>query len=1226
MPKMMTQMSIDPLTNTFRRDALSDCIRQLIVSVNEPSNQFSILFIDIDFFKSINDAFGHQRGDATLTEIAARMQSALRANDLLFRYSGDEFIVIAANANLAAACALGTRLLSAVAASPLAGVPPINCTLSIGVASFPEDGRDENSLIGCADKRVYEAKRRGRNQMVSSQASLAHARWQSMRPRLFERDAETMLIQRMISTIASQTDGAMPIAVVLAGEIGAGYTRIIEETEIAVRQRGIRILTIRGVDDEANKKTFIATPQLALKQAFTRRATESTAGEAVENEGAQIDASAMFRNWCIDVAPGVLLIDNWQQIDNITQTLIAKALQTWLIPNRNNSLVLALPGFDIKNNVTNSIAPALLSLISKDTTQCCTLLPLSRNAFGNFVNGLFATNVSRAFCDWIFEASSGLPGLAMKAFFQLESLGLLTLLDDQLLTPMEFRRLDVRQVRGYDVPHNLLVTSAHLVGRDDVASQIAHNLTYCRLLNLIGTGGIGKSAMAMQVAMDVRFRFADGAWFVELAQLTDRNNVIFTIAKTLGLTLDTTLSAMAALASVLARKRLLLVLDNLEQVVMEAGVVIERLLAMCPHLTILATSRARLMLADETLFELSPLIDTDTQTRDEPSPTQSHAASLFILRAKNVQPQLVITADKLAAIEQICLYLDGLPLAIELAAARLRTMSLDDIFNAIVRDGENRSSLLGGSNRSISGRLTAAAIGKLDNIDNNDVASPAPPHKVNETLRDAIQASVSLLSPSAAETFIALSVMGGRFNVATVNAILGQRVDDDIASLADSSLLSEKLINDTPTFLMLETLREFGQEKLLANGRWAYMRSRHLRHIARVSAIGRTEPIGEALRAWRRRMDSLNGDMREALTWAISTQNEQDLQTALGAYGDACSWWEISGRWQEALNWWEQFQPIVVNTTPSQTLASATHTAARCSFMLAQYANCEVLYQDALSIANSSRDLQTAAAALTGLGNHANFRGETDDGRTFYTQALQRYRNLAAASNTQSINGSAPGFKSRVAYCLNTLGLIARQAGELDGQMALYLEAAELRASIGDDFGLAQSHLCIGTAYNDLNDVANALVYFDKAITVLRSYRESRFLTMALSQVVVSYTINNQPMKALNNVIEVIALARAAHDRRRCIYTIAVSVAPLRMLGELDLAASLAAATLAICRREQISLMMPDQAMMQRDREALAQIMDNARYRLSSRNGEIWSLDAALDTLLAAVKAKQISA
>jgi diguanylate cyclase (GGDEF)-like protein len=1192
MPMMNFNMRFDPLTNALRRDVLSDGFLEAIASVSTENRHFSILFIDIDFFKSINDAFGHLRGDAVLKEIATRMQSALRANDLLYRYSGDEFIIIAANADLAIACALSARLLSALSATPLSGEPPINSTLSIGIATFPEDGMDETTLINTADKRLYEAKRQGRNQMVSSQAKHAHPRWQSIRPRLFERETASQTIQQTISKTAK----GKPAIAIFAGAKGAGFTRLIEETEIAARQLGLRMLTLRGSHD--------ATAHHALKQAFQRRLGEGETTTDVNQHSA--NASAQFQAWCQLATPGLLLIDDWQQIDASSQALITQAFDTLLVTSKNIGVVLTLPGWDIDNSSQSSAPAALLSIIHQDKTQFSLLAPLSRHAFSNFVNGIFATSVSRAFCDWIFEASSGLPGLAVKAFLQLEKQGLLKLLSDQILTPTAYRKLNVGLVRGYDVPHNLPVTAAHLIGRDDVASQIAETLAHARLVNLIGTGGIGKSAMSMQVAMDIRFRFADGAWFIELAQLTDRHNIIFTIAKTMGLTLDAALSPMASLAKVLSKRQILLVLDNLEQVVAEAGVVITQLLASCPRLTIFTTSRARLMLADETLFQLSPLIDDDTAL------SQSHAATLFILRAKTVQPQLDITAEKLAAIEKICLHLDGLPLAIELAAARLRTMSLDDIFNVIVRNGESRLNLLGGTTRSHAAPLALPA----------DTAPLSAKVNVKETLRDVIQASVSLLSTSAAETFIALSVMGGRFDVATVNAILGQRVDDDIAALADASLLNEKLLNDTPTFLMLETLREFGQEKLLANGRWAYMRARHLRHIARVSAIGRTEPIGESLRSWRSRMDSLSGDMREALTWATSTQNAQDLQTALGAYGDACAWWEISGHWQESLNWWQRFQPLVATITPSQALASANHTAARCSFMLALYDDCELLYQDALSIANTSRDMQTAAAALTGLGNHANFRGQTDDGRIFYTQALQRYRNLAATADSQSAPGSELGFKARVAYCLNTLGLIARQAGELKTQMALYLEAAELRLAIGDDFGLAQSHLCIGTAYNDLNDAANAAPYFDKAITVLRSYRESRFLTMALSQEIVSYTIDNQPLKALNNISEVIALARAAHDKRRCLYTIAVSVAPLRMLGELELAASLAAATMEICRREQISLMTPDQAMVQRDREAISQLMDNARYRLSSRNGEIWSLDAALDMLLAAVREK----
>jgi diguanylate cyclase (GGDEF)-like protein len=1191
----MPNMSlIDPLTQVYRRDALAESIQDLVSRSSAANTQFSILFIDIDHFKSVNDAFGHLRGDAVLKEIASRMKAALRERDMLFRYSGDEFIVIAAEADLLASSALANRLLIAVADTPMAGVPPINCTLSIGVACFPEDGRDVNALLGCADQRAYAAKRGGRNRMVADTSRQTRPRWQSMRPRMIDRDLVLASLREMIALIVTDAAGS----VVINGHAGAGHTRLIEECEIMALQLGLRVLHISG-DAEALRHGQTPGAYSALERTYLRRSGDTLRGKA---------AVDTVDEWFSQPAPGLVLIDNWHATDAETKKLITAHISEARTTQRAIGVVIAsatdTPALDANSGRVDNAWDWLNgnSTTAHASVNQVELSALSRQAFVLFVDSIFMTRFDAGFYTWAYDASAGLPGLALRIFHAMDDQGLIRLEQDHVILSPDFRRLDLNAIRIKDVPHNLPLSYLGLIGRETSIATVASLLVENRLVTLLGTGGIGKSALALQVAIDTRYRFKDGAWFVELAQVTDRPMLVFAIAKTLKLSLNASLAPVAALASALAKSQMLLVLDNLEQVTDEAAVLIVKLLAACPQLSILVTSRVRLSIeiATEAIYQVPLLIPLDQTIA---TTTTTAAATLFIARAKSAQPRFVVTPDKLVAIENICQKLDGLPLAIELAAARLRTLPLAEIVNRL----DKRLTLLGRSGRTYQHNLTGSP--EEDQV--NAVVERGIGHP-QHTLRESIQLSIQLLSEAEVSTFAELSVMGGRFDVTSINALIGRSTEDEIAALADASLLNEKLIDDVPTFLMLETLREFGQSLLHDQGRWPYMKVRHLRYVAKVAAIGRSEPVGVALQKWRAQLDRMSGDMREALSWAISSGANQEFQSGLAAYGDSQTWWELGGRWMESLTWWERFLPQIQSCPQSAALASATVHAARANFMLARYDECECLYQNALDIANAVGDMQSAATALTGLGNHANFRGETADARTFYTQALHRYRSLADSEQNS-------GFTSRVAYCLNTLGLIARQAGQKNEQLDLYREAAQLRELIGDEFGLAQSNMCLGTAYNDIGAPATALPYFTLANSVLRGFAESRFLSMSLSQEIVSHTLLNDPARGLKNVPEIFTLARAAHDRRRCLFTLAVSVAPLRMLGQTSLAVSISSAVYALSQREGITLLTPELAMMQRDRESIRGLLDEPAHRHAIRLGEAWSLDEAMLALLVAI-------
>lgn len=1164
---------IDPLTHALRRDGLADRIQQMALGATVHDVVFSVLFIDIDHFKSINDGYGHLRGDAALKEVAQRMQAALRTEDQLFRYSGDEFLVLAAGADLSAACALGNRLLTAVSSTPLAGVPPLNCTLSIGVACFPEDGRDVAALIGAADKRTYLAKRSGRNRMVASDNHLAASvkPWERESSRLVEREETVEQLRELVTNTAAGVTGG----IVLQGPRGVGFTRLTREAALLAKQVGVRVLTLAGAGTNLRYST------IERSMAHLMPAANAGVGVSSAGQGAIDHVSDRVTAWFAEPAPGLLLLDNWDGFDSASVSLLSSLVTQRRQSGGTLGTLVVVP--DAREGERIPARPPSWSAAEWPVVD---VMPLSRAGSLQVIAAICALDAEPGFATWAYHLCGGLPALVGRMFDAMHADGLISMRDQRIVPRPDYRQLAYARVRPDDVPHNLGMRPLALIGRDEAIDQVIDGIDAGRLVTLTGPGGIGKSALAMQAATECRYRFTDGAWFVELAQVKDRPLFAFTVAKTMGIALESGQEPVAALAASLGHRNVLLVLDNLEQVADEAALILAQLLAANPRLTVLATSRVRLSvhnaLPEEVVFPVTALVNEDEETGSAPS----NAARLFALRAKAARPGFVLGADNLSEVETICRRLDGLPLAIELAAARVRALSLADILSRL----DERLALLGSQAPSYqAGRIDAAASAIT----------------TRRTLRDTIASSVELLSQSARSTFAELSVVGGRFDVPTANALLGRALEDDIVALADASLIDEKLIDDVPTFLMLETVREYGQERLRESGRWLAAKSRHVAFLAEAAAMGRSEPVAAAQRAWMKKMDGLSGDMREALTWATGDEAViADVEKALTAFGDSQPWWELRGRWMEVLTWWDRFQPALANIPATPARAAATVNAARAAFMLARYQQCEALYQDALDVASDCDDMQSAATALTGLGNHANFHHQTADARTFYTQALARYRTI--------------GLSTRVAYCLNTLGLIARQAGELKGQLKYYKEAAELRESIGDEFGLAQSHLCLGTAYNDIGDAAEAVPLFGRANAVLRRYADSRFLTMSLSQEIVSFTLLGQYARGLANVPEIVKRARDSRDRRRCLFTMAVAVAPIAAVanGEAgELAAALSAATYALCKREGIQLLAPDQAMMQMDRENLRQTLPDDRYRAAVKRGETWTMDEALDAL-----------
>ena len=372
-----------------------------------------------------------------------------------------------------------------------------------------------------------------------------------------------------------------------------------------------------------------------------------------------------------------------------------------------------------------------------------------------------------------------------------------------------------------------------------------------RLVTLTGPGGIGKTRLSVQVTAELVEAFPDGVWLVRLSRLTDPALVLPTIAQTLGLKEQGSHSMADLLRTHLAQKRLLLLLDNVEQVV-GAAPEVAGLLAASPGLKVLATSRVPLHLRGEREYALGPLPLPDPGHLPAAQELSQYAAvALFIERAQETKPDFAVTSANAPAIAAICARLDGLPLAIELAAARVRVLPPEALLARLSAQLSAQLQLLTGGARDLEVR--------------------------QQTMRATIAWSEDLLAPSERVLFRRLAVFVGGCTLEAADAVcaapegaepLGQDVLDGLSTLVEQSLVQQREEDGEPRFGMLHVIREYVLERLEASGEAAALRRAHVVHFLALAELAQPELTGPEAGAWLERLEREHDNLRATLGWA----------------------------------------------------------------------------------------------------------------------------------------------------------------------------------------------------------------------------------------------------------------------------------------------------------------------------------------------------------------------
>ena len=670
-----------------------------------------------------------------------------------------------------------------------------------------------------------------------------------------------------------------------------------------------------------------------------------------------------------------------------------------------------------------------------------------------------------------------------------------------------------------------------LLGREGDVGAVADLLREARLVTLTGPGGVGKTRLGLAVAEAIADRYPNSVAFVPLAALTDPALVVPAIAAAVGVREAGGLSPGDALHAALRARRLLLVLDNVEHL-LAAVPAIAGLLAACPGLTILATSRAPLRVRGEREYPVAPLVAPAL----ERVPTAAEvaaapAARLFVERARAVAPAFALSDTNAAAVAAICRRLDGLPLALELAAGWVRLLP------------------------------PTALLARLDRALPLLTAGPRDLPERQRTMRDTVAWSYDLLEPAEQRLFRRLAVFAGGWTLAAAEAVAaGAASPDDpaaahallagLSSLLEKSLLVQSMpasmadgeATDEPRFSMLETIRAYGLEQLAASGEEKQVRDRHAAHYLALAEVAGPALTGGEQAAWLDRLGREHDNLRAALDWLLARGHAEGA-ARLG--WDLTWFWYIRGHVSEGRRWMERVLACGAALRPAGR-ARALTVGAVLAFQQGDFDEADALLDESIRLARDAGDRLVLASALLTRGYAAVGRGEGAQAVAYAEESARLFRafgdrwgaGLALTVGVQIATAAgeldranvdldqaeallrAAGAPWGLALVLNIRVMIAQLQGDHAGTVDLLRESIGLSRAIGDTAALYFGLVSLGGALTMTGQGVRAARLFGAA----EALRERTGVTMPNAA---GYALYEQQLAALRTQLDTDTLAAA---------------------------------------------------------------------------------------------------
>ena len=660
-----------------------------------------------------------------------------------------------------------------------------------------------------------------------------------------------------------------------------------------------------------------------------------------------------------------------------------------------------------------------------------------------------------------------------------------------------------------NLPHPI----TDLIGREEERIEVAARLRASRLVTLTGPGGIGKTRLAIEVARETAedgAAYTDGVWLIALESLSEGRLVVPQIALALGLQEEPGRSLLESLTAHLRSKRALLVLDNCEHLLEASAQVAGHLLRECARVRILATSREALGIMGETVWQVHSLSMPDP--KHLPAETvpllqtlkSYESVQLFTERAQAVQKTFALTEYNALAVAQVCFQLEGIPLALELAAARVKAMTVEQIAVHL----NDRLDLFTGGNRAAQLR--------------------------QQTLRTTLDWSYALLSDAERLLLERLSVFAGGWTLEAAEAIAkdeegirdkGKGLSasvlnpfDVLMSLVDKSLVvfEEQERKGGGRYRLLEMVRRYAAEKLQARGDEERVRARHRDWFLLLAEESAPHLKSGDQRYWLQRLDREHDNLRVALEW--SATNRQQAEAELRMVSALWRFWYVRGDYSEGRQYLRNALDREDAQTRTMARAQALNGAGALAYDQGDNAVARAFFEESLNIGRQWKDVTGIASAMGNLANVALAVGESDAARALYEESLALKRNL----------DDRPG----VALALSNLGIVLRQQGDYAAAKDRFEESLSIARSLDDRIGMARAFLNMGNVAWNQGDTVLERTCIEESLKLFRQLGDKQGIARSLGNLGTALNNTDEWEAARTCVAESLHIFQEIGDRR----------------------------------------------------------------------------------------------
>jgi len=773
--------------------------------------------------------------------------------------------------------------------------------------------------------------------------------------------------------------------------------------------------------------------------------------------------------------------------------------------------------------------------------------------------------------------------------------------------------------------NNLPVQLTSFVGREKEIGKVKDVLARHPLVTLIGPGGTGKTRLSLHVAQEMLDQYSDGVWFVEFAPILDPILVPRTTAITIGLRDEPQRPIIDILCDYLHKKQLLIVLDNCEHLVDACAQMAHKILQAAPNVRILASSREVFGITGETTYRVPSLELPELDFMAVESLMEHEATRLFVDRATSAVSTFSVTDDNASAIIQICRRLDGIPLAIELAAAKTRVLSVDQIAKRL----DDRFHLLIGGSRTAMER--------------------------HQTLQATIDWSYNLLSPAEQILFSRFSVFVGGWTLEAAESVCSDKntttktplkaydILELLSQLINKSLVATDERNGEIRYQMLETIRQYANEELLKFGDTEKVQTQHLDYFTRISEEAEPKLLGRDQLIWIEHLEHELDNIRAALEWSSKSGH---VIAGLRLAGALWRFWDVRNHWSEGR---ERLTALISRPEAKVRIrerAKALYTAGLLAQIQNDHASAGPLYFEGLAISRELGDNQTIGYFLVGLARTwRRFRRDQDAG-SLLDESLEIFQqlndkwgialllevrgNVALEQDDFAVAGSCRAESVKIyreledkislSFALTGLAFVMVCQGNYDQSVSLYEESLTLFREMGHKWGIAHSLNALGEVARCQGNYDRAKFFYEQSLSTSQEIGDKARIGASLHNLGYVSQHHGDYHQAVKLFNEGLIMAREVRD------TLAVAVCLVGLAGQVQAmgypkrAAQLFGAAQSLFESSSNRFPPADQIEYQRNLAATRTKLDEATFKAAFAKGQMMTIDESLNLALKPVE------